>query len=36
MFIDSLRGALALRQEGHVDAGREALSQLVKNAISTF
>jgi hypothetical protein len=36
MFIDPLRGALALRQEGHVDTGGEALSRLVKEAISTF
>jgi hypothetical protein len=36
MFIDPLRGALALRQEGHVDTGREALSQLAKKAILTF
>jgi hypothetical protein len=31
-----LRGALALRQEGHVDTGGEALSRLVKEEISTF
>jgi hypothetical protein len=30
MFIDPLRGVLALRQEGHVDTDREALSQRVK------
>ena len=36
MFIDPLRDALALRQEGHVDTGREALSQLVKKAVLTY
>jgi hypothetical protein len=36
MFIDPLRGALALRQEGHVETGGEALSQLAKKAILTF
>jgi hypothetical protein len=36
MFIDPLRGALALRQEGHVDTGREARSQLAKKAFLTF
>ena len=41
--IDPLRDALALRKEGHalrkeghVDTGREAISGLVKEAISTF
>ena len=36
MFIDPLRCALALRKEGHVDTGGEALSRLVKEAIWSF